>query len=297
MQPSARTLVLVLAASIGAVGVPFSASAAEPFMLWRAIADGTGSLDIKIIAADLFPATPGREAIGLGDNCVVSAPDEAGKITATYRLNLVVKPAAGGANLFTTAPPILVTTSKFPDPRLAQFQCNAGTQTDYGIDGDGDDLGVAAPEGANCNGPNQRFDPAQELCDGYPYMFRIGFGRAEAGAADVIVVGSAAEGEYRNSLEEQDIGSYAISGYDTNGTRLYSIVFKRVAQDLFLEPDLAMVGDFLDSDGIDEIRIGRIGHSATSNLFKYSYYNVLTGALISSTTVTANCPLGACRNN
>ena len=74
-------------------------------------------------------------------------------------------------------------------------------------------------------------------------------------------------------------------------TKLWRKVFKSTSGDWELEDNLSAVGDFLNGNGKDEVRIvysRELPNNAAE--MKYSYYNIATGNLIKEKKFNVGSP-------
>jgi hypothetical protein len=292
-------------AAVGGVLAAWAAGSAaiEPpknvFLLWSAFGDFADRDAKTPLNLDLDPVQPGIEAVGLAEGCAISARDAEDKITVTYKLNFSAKTADGSATVFSSASPSLVTSLKFPDPRVARFQCGGELPTDYGVDGDGEDRGIPNTGGGSCGGSGNGFDPNQVLCGEFPQVFNVGAGIATKGTSRFFLVGNAIRGIYRNSLDDVDVSRFNVAIYDLNGTRLATKTFGAFdSAGFFLQWQLSTVGDYLaNGSNVDEIRLMYVKPTASNLQVKYVYYDVQTGAQIGTPVVVSTpCP-GPCRED
>ncbi len=281
----------------------------DSFLLWSAIGDYQDRDAKSIFHLDLDPATPGIETVGLAEGCTVSAQDANDKISVTFKMSFSAKSADGSSTVFTSAPtqPSTVTSLKFPDPREPRFQCGGVNETRYGVDGNGEDLGVPNPGGMGNCGTSGAFNGGNigdALCDDLPQVFNVGTGLAKKAGTRHFMVGSAARGDYQNNLpgeSDVDFSRFNIATYDMAGTRVLNKTFGAFdTAGAFLLWELSGVGNYLDdgAGGVtDEIRLIYVSGTATTQKFKYVYYDIVSGAQIGTpVTVSTPCP-GPCRNN
>jgi hypothetical protein len=279
--PAAALAVLLSAPAIAVEAPKYS------FLLWSATNGDNRDLDVKaLLNQDIKPNVLGIETLGLAQSCAISAADANGKIAFTFKMSFTFKDATGTTAEYATATPSIVTTARFPDPRLARFQCGGANQTQYGVDGGGSDLG--------CVSKGQT-----PLCQDYPQTFNLGIGIATKGTARFVVIGSAARGDYQNNIDNNgdwvDFSRFNISTYDSTGARVMTKNVTPDASGFRLIYDHSSVGDYLNNGTkVDEIRLVYYKATATVSTLKYLYYDVQSGALLDTAVVDTNC-LGPCR--
>jgi hypothetical protein len=142
------------------------------------------------LSLDLSVTISGIEAPGSAQSRSTSKPDAAGKITTTDHYRLVAQSASGDNAVFTAQTAAATATKKYPDPRIAQFQCNGAKETTYFVKGES--LGCPAPDG-NCPAGRQCFDPAR-IGDQFPLGKGMNVGIANVGSQRVLVFGSQIHG-------------------------------------------------------------------------------------------------------
>lgn len=223
--------------------------------------------------------------------CVVSPPDANNKITARLKVRISANSADGATKIFSTAVPAGATSKPFPDPRMAAHQCGAPGVADYHTDYQSLDispystnvrtLGCPAPPGNPNYGKPFTFDPNDlAFCGEFP-RFNVGIGIAQKAATRVLLVGLGLKGVLEKPAFE-DVSTFTITAYNMDGTKRWSKVIPASSggSDNRLFASWARVGDFLDDDGDDVIRIVYPGST-----YRYVYYDVLTGALIKTVNV------------
>jgi hypothetical protein len=244
------------------------------------------------IFTDVSDSTPGQEVLALSYSCTRSAPDANGNVRTTGRARFTYRPATGGAAVFAPNPLPTVTTGPYPDPNDPDNQCGGINHTEFD-EGDfqntqqkGCPLGEAPYQGNS-------FDPAggdEGLCNAgvraQHFMAGVAHG---AESTKYLVFSDAVTGTYRNEstgFNDVDITTFAIHVYNMNGSRAWTKTFGMVNPTFGrLEPVLSGVGDFLEDNAGDELRVARIKDG--SSTFYYWYYNITTGAQI-GTTVSAS---------
>lgn len=117
------------------------------------------------LSLDLSVTLPGIEAPGSAKSRSTSGPDSVGKITTTDRYHLVARSASGANAVFATKTAAATPTKKYPDPRIAQFQCKGVKETSFSVNREF--LGCPAPNG-NCPPGKHCFDPAK-VGDQFPW--------------------------------------------------------------------------------------------------------------------------------
>lgn len=240
----------------------------------------------SLIFTDYFP-NAGAEVLGLTNSCTRSAPDGNGMVTTTVRTRVTLRSATGGPNLFSVVPAI--TSLPYPDPANANNQCGGSNQTEFD---EGDypntqQLGCARDPG-DPPYQGQSFDPnGDSACEQPVVGGHFGMGRA-TGSGDVnyIVFSDAITGTYRNAatgFNDVDAGNFAITVYNMSGVRAWTKSFGAFTSVGRLEPVLAGVGDFLNDDGEDELRVAYIEEGGGVTNFRYFYYDIDTGVKIGAT--------------
>jgi hypothetical protein len=275
-------LVALLSAPAIAVEVP-----KDSFLLWSATGDYQDRDAKALLNQDIKPTVPGVETLGLAQSCAVSAVDVNDKIAFTFKMSFTFRDATGATAEFATAAttPSSVTTAKFPDPRIARFQCGGANQTQYSVDGQGSNLG--------CVSSGQT-----PLCQDYPQLFDVGIGIATKGTARFVVIGNAVRGNYQNNVDGTvEFSRFNVSTYNSAGVRvLTKTVLPADASGYQLVWEYASVGDYLNNGAnVDEIRLPYYKATATVSTLKYLYYDIQTGALLDTAIVNTTCP-GPCRN-
>jgi len=240
-----------------------------------------------------FPAT-GSEVLGLTSSCTVSAPDGNGMVKTTSKTRFFYRPATGGANVFTPSPLPTVVSLPYPDPQHPNNQCLGENQTEFD-EGDfpnTENKGCPRdPEDAPYQGSS--FDPNQggDFCGGAATGGHFGVGIGTGGSSvQYVVFSDAITGTYRNAttgFSDVDFTNFAIHVYSMAGARVWTKSFPLLAGAGRLEPVLCGVGDFLNDDGEQELRLARVGETGTGAAFTYTYYDLDTGAQIGS-QVTVN---------
>lgn len=256
--------------------------------LWSASA---GFVSAQSLTIDLDPSRPGVETITMSGGCTASAPDAQGLLNVTGKLKVKAYSADGLTTVFAPTSWNTVTSGKFPDPRLTQFQCGGAHATNYRAASDSDDAdslvqGSGVPLGPQSSPANcaHTFYADYALCDELP-MRSLGLSVAKVGAERIVLVGQKFNVSYWNNIVNGDTNAsgYSLSAYSLNGTLLWSKTFK-AADSAGFEYNGAQdrLGDFLNDDGNDEIRL-----VAEGNKFKYIYINPKTGQIILTALVAA----------
>lgn len=252
--------------------------------LWTA---SPGSLP----AVDVDPARPGVEILTLAQACSISPTDPDGLITITSEIKIKVYSADGKQVVLAPTTSNTAKSGKFPDPRLSRFQCSGANTTNYrsqfpGADADSVSQGSGVPVSSGAFhtacAPHT-FEADFALCDELPVR-TFGVVAAKVGAARVVLLAQAINLQYHNNLSPDDVNAsgFSITGYALDGTQLWTRAFKGADSSGYAYiGNLASVGDFLGSDGNDEIRL--VAVSGTG--FRYTYINPVTGANIRVATV------------
>lgn len=290
MNMNTRSIVMV-GVALGALGASqqglAASGGADGFQIFGNLQSQTQSP--SPLAIDLDPAAPGREHLNINFfQCTVSTPDGNQKITAQLKVRISANSADGATKVFSTEVPAVSTSKPFPDPRIAAHQCGAPGVADYhgdyeSFDGPGvtnwRTLGCpASPGNANYGKPFTFDSNSLEFCYEFP-RFNIGVGTAQKAATRVLLVGVGLKGVLEKPAFE-DVSTFTITAYNMNGTKRWSKGIPAVSGSGRLVASWARVGDFLDDDGNDEIRIVYIGST-----YRYVYYDVLTGALTKTVNV------------
>lgn len=241
-------------------------------------------------AFDFDAARPGLELPTIASSCTVSAADATGMVSVTRQLKVKIYATDGTTVVMAPTTSNTVRTGKFPDPRWARYQCNGANVTNYRAGfggGDADDLnqGYGVPVGSagfnNACAPHT-FEAAAALCDEMP-LSTFGLGVAKVAGERIVLLAQAVSLEYHNNLSADDVSGsgYSVTAYALAGAQLWSRSFPAVSTDGYRYiGNLARVGDFLDSDGSDEIRLVSEGEGG----LRYLYINPRTGANIRSVT-------------
>lgn len=255
--------------------------------LWTGIPDDAANIDVD-------PSRPGVELLSLAEACQVNGPDGDGLVSVAKLLKIKVYSADGSQVVVAPSKASLVTSGAFPDPRLARFQCGGANVTNYraqfaGADADKVTNGHGVPVGPghfNDACAPHTFEAAYALCDELPVTTR-GLVVARVGGNRVLLLGQAMNLQWHNNVANADVNAsgFTVTAFALDGTTLWSRSFP--AQDdagYGMEGQLARVGDFLDDDGNDEIRLVSTGDGGV----RYTYVDPLTGKNIG--VVTAKPP-------
>ena len=278
---------IALSAALLLVGAADAEPAVASTPLWTAI-------PATLPAVDIDPARPGIELPITAEACTISPADANGLITVSHQIKLKIYSADGKQVVLAPTTSNIVKSGKFPDPRLSRFQCNGANVTNYraqfpGMDADNASQGSGVPVGSggfnNACAPHT-FEASFALCDELPQR-SLGIVAAKGvGGERVVLLAQAINLQYHNNLSPDDVNAsgFSVSAYAMNGTQLWTRAFKGADNTGYTYVgNLASVGDFLDSDGTEEIRL--LGISETGS-FRYTYINPLTGDNIRVVTVT-----------
>lgn len=254
--------------------------------LWTAI---PGTLP----AADIDPTRPGIEVPTTAEACTISATDAGGMITVSNQIKIKIYSADGKQVVLAPTTSNTVKSGKFPDPRLSRFQCNGANVTNYrsqfpGADADSVSQGSGVPVGpgaftAAC--APHTFEADSALCDELPAR-TFGIVAAKGvGGERVVLLAQAINLQYHNNLSADDVNAsaFSITAYALTGAQLWTRAFKGADSSGYTYiGNIASVGDYLDGDGNDEIRLLAISDAGG---FRYTYINPLTGDNIRVVTV------------
>ncbi len=229
----------------------------------------------------------GLEVLGFNYACTRSPP-VSGMVTTTSKVRFFLKPALGGTNVFTPSGSLTVTSKPYPDPNNAANQCGGGNQTyfDTGDFPGSELLGCPRdPSDPPYSGPS--FDPNDDLCEAGLGAGNINLGVARGVSFRRVVFSDAVNGDYQNATTSGasiNFTNFSIRVYSLAGAELWTRNFAQSDAIIgYLEPVLAGVGDFLNGDGIDELRVARIrGGASGSWIYTYTYFNIDSGFQIGS---------------
>ena len=251
-------------------GLHTSAIAIEPtrdvFGLWEFENDGFPSAR-AVSGIDFFPAEPGIEMLGLNDSLSTSSPNGSGNVKTIGKALFVVRNADSG----TVVAEYMATTESglYPDP-----SGSAGASTTY-----------------LCGFELLPVDPTQ---DEFPCEELFGFGAANVGSTRLFIVGNSFTGFYSNPTDGfVDVSRFRVQAFNLrNGNLRWSKTYRLVdSAGWEIEPTLSAVGDFLNDDGDDEVRIVQTRERPNGNHeFHYRYFDAKFGALIKSTTFAVPRP-------
>ena len=249
----------------------------EVILLWSEGEDISPGTERLIFSS--YEAAGGPKLIGGADTTNTLPGSTEGMLKCEGKVRIVVRPAAGGAPLFVTNPVTKVTSLQFPDPTLSANQCGGINHTNY--ESNDEFHGCPSPGFENCFGAC--FDPnVEDICEDIIEPDDISGGGMAQGSSDkLVVIGSQVVAEYFQNDTDNDVSVYAIQVYSQTGTRLWYKTFNGTASDGFeLLADLSGVGDFLNNDGVDELRIARDKEFPNVWKHKYQYYDIDTGLQI-----------------
>lgn len=282
--------IAIVGIALGVLGASKGGLAASGGADGFAIFDNLRTQSPSPLVIDLDPAAPGREHLNINFfQCTVSLPDASNKITAQLKVRVTANSADGATKVFSTAVPAAATSKPFPDPRIAANQCGAPAVADYHTDYETLDvspyntnvrtLGCPAPPGHAFYGRPFTFDPSNmDFCGEFPRGYG-GIGIAQKNATRVLLIGVGLKGVLEKPAFE-DVSTFTITAFNMDGSKRWSKAIPAVSGGGRIFASWARVGDFLDDDGNDEIRIVYPGST-----YRYVYYDVLTGALIKTINV------------
>jgi len=207
----------------------------------------------------------GIEAIGLSGTLQVLGVSNPDNVKTRRKMKLRVKRSTSNKTLGTYV--AYVDTKGYPNPELQEG-------TSYFCDFDG----------------FQVVDPTQ---DDFPCDWNGNGGIANAGATRYLVFSQIMGGSYWTPNDGfVEIGQASVTIFNPeNQATLWRKQFKLQSGDWFLDEDFCAVGDYLSDDGVDEVRIVYVREKANgSNEFRYSYYNIATGALVKENTFSVSAP-------
>ena len=246
------------------LGIPGIASAVEPSK--PTIVLFNQNIQTFVAGFDLHPGG-GIEAIGLTEvtqsNLPVANPDRA---RSRLKIRVRFKHPGNNSDAGTFRP--WVDTKTYPNPYTQQA-------TSYYCEENGNVYSV---------------DPQQE---GFPCDFEANIGIANSGQNRYLVVSLAMFAWYQNQEEGSvDIGQGAVTVYDpASGDEIWRKQWKTTTGDWELEDNLSAVGDYLNDDGNDEVRIvysrGLPNNAAE---MKYQYFDIASGNKIKEKVFTIGGP-------
>ena len=211
-------------------------------------------LATNVAGIDLQPDA-GIEAIGGNDSVEVLSVNNPDRVKSRLHFALKAKDALDNSNAGTFK--AYVDTKTYPDPDTA-------VNTDYACEDDGYVVGV---------------DPT---IDDYPCDYDVNAGIANDGATRYLVIGLAVYAWYANSTDGQvDVSRASVTGVNLITGDKWHNDWNVTNGDWSLESGLSAVGDFLYSDGTDEVRVvySRELMNGTVEM-KYLYYEISTGIQI-----------------
>jgi hypothetical protein len=254
--------------------------------LWTGIPNDAADIDVD-------PSRPGVELLSLAEACQVNGPDGDGLVTVSKLLKIKLYSADGSQVVMAPSKAGQVTSGAFPDPRLARFQCGGANVTNYraqfaGADADKMTNGHGVPVGPghfNDACAPHTFEAAYALCDELPVTTR-GLAVARVGATRVLLLGQAMNLQWHNNVANADVNAsgFSVTAFAMDGSSLWNRSFPAEEGGYGIEGQLARVGDFLNDDGNDEIRVLSTGDGGV----RYTYIDPLTGKNIG--VVTAKPP-------
>ena len=230
----------------GEVGIASAVEPTQPIipLFNEYLMTNTAGLDISEHA--------GIEAPGANESLDIIPGPSAGQVKS--RLNFILKvKGSDNTNLGSFRPS--VATMPYPDPSTA-------VGTSYSCEDDG------VFRGAN---PNS---------EPFPCDYDVNVGIANFGATRYLVTSLALYAAYQNSTEGYvDISRAAVFVWDpVTHAESWHKAWAVTSGGWELVDGLCAVGDFLDSDGADEVRIAYSRDGANGKVvMKYDYYDISTG--------------------
>ena len=226
------------------------------------------TINIQVFAAGIdISSKSGIEALGFAEvtnsNLPVTNPD---KRKSRTKFKIKVKRSTNNSNLGSFV--AYVDTKSYPDPYTA-------VDTQYYCEVEGEVFNV---------------DPKIE---DFPCDFELNLGIANSGTTRYLVMSLAVFAWYQNVAEGTvDIGQASVTIFDPESyTKLWRKTWKNTAGDWDLEDNQSAVGDYLNADGIDEVRIvysrGLPNNAAE---MKFTYYDIATGSKIKERKFTVASP-------
>ncbi|WP_299689312.1 hypothetical protein [Hydrocarboniphaga sp.] len=240
-------------------------------------------------AVDVDTSRPGIETLAISLACSASSTDANGyfKVSTTLKFKLF---SADGTSTVLSPANLKATTGKVPDFRLSQFQCGGTSATSYGSISahTNPDMPRGVPATVSNYGacaPAQTFEAENVLCDEFP-NWGFGMGIAKAGGTQVLVAGTMADVSYKISGHgDVDASGFVITAYSlTDSSRIWNKTYPGTDADGFwLYPEFSLVGDFLNSDGNDEIRLAY----QSDDHWKYGYLNPVDGKTLATAVIAS----------
>ena len=211
---------------------------------------------VQLSGIDASANNAGIEAVGGSEGFQVSAyPPDPTRLRTRLRQRLEVRRSSDNVSLYSILP--FVFTRPYPDP--------TNTNTEYFCEDDGFFRGV---------------DPENEE---YPCDYDLNVGIATAGQQRYLIASIAVYAGYENqTLGEVNIGAASVEAYDPEtGQSLWRRIFNAFSGVWELEPSLSAVGDFLNGDGNDEMRVVFVRELNSGAIeWRYIYYNITNGNFI-----------------
>lgn len=231
----------------------------------------------RVINLDFSPASPGIETFAATDQCSLAILGDE-RLQFTSRASIKIKSADGASKLYEID--IRKVTSKFKDPFNPS---NAGWDNLILLDviGDGK-FGIYTPSSLSIN----EFE--EVLCDAS--YFNVATYPAEnifIVSQSLWVAAFASESDNSNGTNsyEEDITGFAIQAHNgTTGARLWKKSFL-TGGNWLIDRSLSGVGDFLPAAG-REYRVVEEFNGGSRSTYRYTYYDLNTGNLISRHTVS-----------
>ena len=196
----------------------------------------------------------GIEAPGGNDRFTVRTdPADATRVISRLRFKLVARSSADNSLLETFIPTL--DTRSYPDPNTA-----AGTT--YFCDDDG------------------FFRVADPTSEDFPCDHDVNIGVANSGATRYLVTALALYVAYANAADGLvNLSRATVYVWNpVNGNQLWRRNFNVTSGPWELVPALSAVGDFLDGDGVDEVRIAYQRDLSNNRIqMRYTYYAIANG--------------------
>ncbi len=212
---------------------------------------------VELSGIDISATNPGIETVGASDGFQVSPyPPDPVRLRSRLRLRIQINRSSDNMSHASILP--FVFTRPYPDPATA-------TNTSYFCEDDG----------------AERFaDPENEP---YPCDFDVNVGIATAGQQRFLVASLATYAGYENQTTGfVDIGAASVEAFDPEtGQSLWRRIFNVFSGVWQLEDALSAVGDFLNGDGNDELRVVFARELSSGSIeWRYLYYNIVNGNFI-----------------
>jgi len=209
----------------------------------------------------------GIEAVGGNQSLVILDLANPSLVKSRLKFQLRARSSANNALLLNLN--LFVDTRPYPDPESA-------VGTSYFCEDDGSIRGV---------------DPTSEF---FPCDYDVNIGIANAGATRYLVTSLGVYSWYENiAAGSVDIGQASVWVWDpATGAELWHDTWVSTRGEWELDAyGLSAVGDFLNADGVDELRVAYSRELNNNRLqMEYRYYDIATGNEISASEQTFVVP-------